>query len=270
MLNGINGFFDRLGRSKYMSARNFQYACAASGIFTALTFLLGFVAAGFLPPVKPYGDAESILKHYVDHNTGIKAGSALLLISGGAYIPLTAAISAQMRRIPNLHYSVIAVQLAGGAAGIFSFMMPGMFLGVANFRLDRPVEITQALNDMFWIMALMPWPTFMVQNFAFAYAIIIDNRPKPLFPKSIAIMSIVAPIVFATATGVHTVKTGPFAWNGGFTFWAVGSVFIVQLVVESLCLMRAVYSEDIEGERIDDGLTASHEGSDKDAYSPKV
>lgn len=250
-----------------MSARNFQYACAASGVLCSLTFLLGFVASGFLPPVRPWWDAERTVQHYRDHETGIQAGTAMLLISGGAYLPLTAGISAQMRRIPGIHYSVIAVQLAAGAAGIFTFMLPGMFLGVTNFRLDRPIEITQALNDMFWITALMPWPTFIVQNYAFAYAIIVDSRPKSLFPKSVAIMNIIVPIFFTFATGVHTVKTGPFAWNGGLTFWTVGSTFLIQLVVESACLARAARNEALEGEHIDDGLGASAKEAFKDNYS---
>jgi len=93
----------------------------------------------------------------------------------------------------------------------------------------------------------MPWPTFMVQNFAFAYSIIIDSRKKPLFPKELAIVNIIMPILFAFATGIHTVYSGPFAWNGVITFYIVGFTFVVQLVVDAVFLALAVREEDKSG-----------------------
>ncbi|EXJ89976.1 hypothetical protein A1O3_03043 [Capronia epimyces CBS 606.96] len=257
MSQAMNELFNRWGRSSAMSPRNFQYACAGSGILCSIFFLVSFAASGFLPPVKPYWDAERLVKHYRDHEHGIQAGAALLVLSGMFYLPLTAAISAQMRRIPNLHYVVSALQLASGAAGIFTIILPGVILAVTNYRLDRPVEITQALNDLFWITAFLPWPTFMIQNFAFAYAIIIDSRPRPLFPKSIAILNIVVPILYVPSIAMHCVKTGPLAWNGGTTFWMEGVIFCGQLIIDSVCLMRAVYSETEMGEKIVDIFPSS-------------
>jgi hypothetical protein len=98
-----------------------------------LFFFFTFVAAGFLPPARPYWTAEETVAHYTRHLTGIHTGAALMLISGMFYLPLTACISAQMRRIPNLHYVVSAVQLASGAAGIFTFMIPAMILATAAY-----------------------------------------------------------------------------------------------------------------------------------------
>lgn len=90
----------------------------------------------------------------------------------------------------------------------------------------------------------MPWPTFMVQNFAFAYAIIVDNRPNPLFPKELAFVNILMPIIFAMATGMHTVYHGPFAWNGVITFYMVGFTFLVQVCIDSVCLALAARDEE--------------------------
>lgn len=134
----LETFFDRLAQSRWMSPRCFQYACAVSGVLCSVTFFVGFAASGFLPPISPSWDAERTVKHYRDHEHGIQAGSALLVISGMFYLPLTAGISAQMRRIPNLHYAVSALQLASGAAGIFTFMMPGMILAVATLSPEPP------------------------------------------------------------------------------------------------------------------------------------
>ncbi|KAK6334096.1 hypothetical protein TWF696_002598 [Orbilia brochopaga] len=242
-------FFDRLGRSPILSPRNFQYACAASGILCAITFMLTFIAAGFWPPARPWWDAERTAKHYRDHETGIKAGSALIVLAGMFYLPFSVAISAQMRRIPKLHYIVSALQLAAGAAGIFVFMMPGAILAVANYRPGRSAEITEALNDLFWITVLLPWPTFLLQEFAFAYAILIDVRPKPLFPKAMAILNIVSPIIYVPAIAVHCVRSGIFAWNGVWNFWLAGVVFCIQLTLDALCLIRAIKTESEQGEK---------------------
>jgi hypothetical protein len=94
----------------------------------------------------------------------------------------------------------------------------------------------------------MPWPTFMVQNFAFVYAIIIDSRKKPLFPKELAIVNIIMPIIFAFATGVHTHFGGPFAYNGVFTFYIVGFSFVVQLCVDAVYLALAARREGRDAE----------------------
>ncbi|KAL2674290.1 hypothetical protein Neosp_012741 [[Neocosmospora] mangrovei] len=251
-MDALDRFCNRVGRSKALSPRNFQYACAVSGILCSLFFFLAFVACGFVPPIPATWGAERTAEYYRKHEKGIQTGSAMLVISGMFYLPLTAAISGQMRRIPNLHYAVSALQLASGAAGIFTYMMPGMILGVANYRLDRPVEITQALNELFWITALMPWPTFLVQNFAFAYALLTDTRPKPLFPKPIAILNIIAPVLFIPGIAIHTVYSGPLAWNGALSFWLAGLLFCGQLIVDSICLARAVSSEVAGGEKIVD------------------
>ncbi|KAJ4243995.1 hypothetical protein NW762_014608 [Fusarium torreyae] len=254
MFSKINDFVDRLGRSRWLSPKNFQYACAVCGILCSLFFFFAFVACDFLPPIPPTWSAERTVEHYKNNHDGIATGSALLVISGMFYLPLTAAISGQMRRIPKLHYSVSILQLASGAAGIFTFMMPGMILGVANYRLGRPVEITQALNELFWITALMPWPTFLVQNFAFAYAILIDTRPVCIFPKPIALLNIAVPIIFIPGIAMHTVFTGPLAWNGAWTFWIAGLTFCLQLIIDSICLIRIVRAEPEGGETIADNF----------------
>lgn len=90
----------------------------------------------------------------------------------------------------------------------------------------------------------MPWPTFMVQNFAFAYAIIIDNRKKPLFPKELAIVNLIMPIIFAFATGIHTEYHGPFAYDGVIAFYIVGFTFVVQLIVDAVYLGLAAREEE--------------------------
>jgi hypothetical protein len=83
----------------------------------------------------------------------------------------------------------------------------------------------------------------MVQNFAFAYAIIVDTREKPSFPKKLAFINILMPIIFSMASGAHTVYSGPFAWDGVITFYMIGFTFLVQVCADALYLALAAREE---------------------------
>lgn len=230
-----------------MSSQNFQYACALSGIPLVAFALCSFIACGFLPPIPPSWNAEQTVNHYKAHEKGIYAGVSLLMIASLFYLPLTAVISAQMRRIPNLHPVVSDLQLAAGAGGLFIVIMPAVVLAATNFRLDRPVEITQALNDLFWVVLVMTYPPMMVQFACIAYATIIDCRPNLLFPKPIAILSILLSVTAVPATvALHCTKTGPIAWNGAVSFWLPLIIWVLQIVMETLCLARAVSTDKLE------------------------
>jgi hypothetical protein len=232
-----------------MSHIMIQYYCAICGIICSVMFLLGFVAADFIAPIKPWWTAEQTARHYQEHTMGVHGGAALLIISGMFYLPFSAAISYQMHRVPNLPYLVHQLQLASAAAGVRSFILPGIILGVTSYRPYRPVEITQVMSDFFWLCALMPWPTFMAQNFAFAYAIIIDRRKRPLFPKELAFVNIIVPILFTPGIGMHSTLIGPVAFNGALSFWVPGTLFCLQLVVDSYYLVLAIREESRSNEQ---------------------
>ncbi|UPK90374.1 hypothetical protein LCI18_001309 [Fusarium solani-melongenae] len=223
---------ERWSHSWLMSNTAIQYYSAACGAASVIFFVVSFAIADFIPPPAPSWGAERIAKFYQDHTTRIHAGAAINMIAGGFYLPFSAAISYQIRRVPKIPYIIHQVQLASAAAGIWTFMLPGIVLGIASYRPYRPVEITYALNDFF--------------NFAFAYSIIIDSRPKPLFPKELAFVNILMPIIFSLATGMHTVYSGPFAWNGVITFYLIGFTFLVQVCADSVFLALAARREERE------------------------
>jgi len=232
-----------LAKSRFLSHIAIQYYCAACGVICSIMFLLGFVAADFVSPIKPWWDAEQTANHYKEHTVRVRAGAAILVVSGMFYLPFSAVISYQMSRIPNLHYLVHQLQFASAAAGVWTFMLPGIILAATSYRPYRPVEITQTFNDFFWICAFIPWPTFIAQNFAFSYAIIVDSRKKPLFPKELAILNVIAPVLFTPAIGIHCTYTGSVAYNGAMTFWVPGIVFCLQLILDSWYLYTSIREE---------------------------
>jgi hypothetical protein len=221
----------------------FQRTCAVSGIICLLLFFGGFVAAGFLPPLAPALSATEVAAHYRDHTTGIRLGAGLIFLSSMFYAWFTAVISGQMRRIPGVHPTVVNAQLAAGAFGCVTFLLPALLFAITAFRPDRSPDATLWLNDMSWIILVMPWPPFMAQYFAFAFAILSDPRPTPLFPRWMAYFNIWVAIMFAPAIILPFFKTGPFAWNGIFVFWIPAIVFGALFIVNTIWLVKAINSE---------------------------
>lgn len=169
-----------------------------------------------------------------------------MLLSGAFYAAYTAVISAQMQRIPGVHQAVINTQSIAGAFACLTFLVPAMFFASSVFRPDRSPDLTLLLNDMSWIFLVMPWPPFMAQNFAFAFAILSDKRRKPAFPRWLAYLNVWAPIVFTPAIILPFFKSGPFAWNGIFVFWIPATVFVIQFVVNVVYLLKAIKVEEAE------------------------
>ncbi|KAK7202707.1 membrane protein [Myxozyma melibiosi] len=250
--DSLTRYWANVAQSRWMSPHAFQYYCALSGILSSALFLFGFVAADFVSPIKPYWSAEEVAHHYRAHTNRIRIGASLITLSGLFYMPFCAAVSSQMRRVPNLHYVVQQLQLSAAAAGLWTFILPGIILATTSYRPERNPDITLALNDFFWICTLMPWETFMVQNFCFSYAIIIDQREKPLFPKELAVYNLIVPFFWSGSTGIHFSKYGAGAYNGAIAFWVLGITFCFQLAIDAVFLMRAIHSEPEGGEQIVD------------------
>jgi hypothetical protein len=230
-----------------MHQMSFQRFCAWSGVICVALFFGAFALAGFIPPLKPHMSAQEIADHYRANTTGIRIGGVVMLLSGAFYACYTAVISAQMRRIPSVHPAAVYVQLAAGAFGCLTFLIPAMLLEWVAFRPERLPEDTQAYNDLFWIMLVMPWPPFMAQNYAFSYAILTDPRQADaLFPRWLAYLNIWCPIVFSPAILLPFFKSGPFSWAGIFVMWIPACVFIIQFVANTTMLLRAINREERE------------------------
>ncbi|KAF2176490.1 hypothetical protein K469DRAFT_607176, partial [Zopfia rhizophila CBS 207.26] len=165
---------------------------------------------------------------------------------------------------PNLHPIVPAIQLSSAAAGVWTLSGPGVILAALVFRLERAPEITQAFTDFFWITTFAPWPTFMTQGFAWAYAVLSDPRPNPSIPKIFALVNIIVPIAFTPAIAMHVPKTGPVAWNGALSYWIPGAAFVLQLLIDSFCLANVVRIELAEGKYFTDIYTDTFSREEKE------
>lgn len=223
-----------------MNQNSWQRACAWAGLVAPLMFFAGLLLAHSIPPPSPSASAAEIAHHYRQYANGIRAGGVLVMISGMFYAAYTAVISGQMARIRGTHRTVVLAQTVAGAFGCLTFLVPGMLLVVTAFRPERAPDLTVLLNDFTWIFLVMPWPPFMVQNFAFSYAILSQDEKQQLFPRWLAYVNVWAPITFTPGVLLPFFRSGPFAWNGVFVFWIPATTFGLQFVVNLICLLRAI------------------------------
>jgi hypothetical protein len=248
-----------------MQQLTFQRFCAWCGVICVLLFFAAFAIAGFIPPLAPHSSAQSIAHFYRSHATRIKLGGCVMLLTGMFYAAFTGVISAQMRRIPGIHPSAVYVQMCAGAFACLTFLVPAMLFIVAAFRPARDPAITQTLNDMGWIFVVMPWPPFMAQNYAFAYAIVTDRvesagadssagsagaepaDSRPLFPRWLGYLNFWCPLIYSPAILLPFFKVGPFDWRGIFVFWIPGTIFTIQFIANTVMLLRAIDREEAEG-----------------------
>jgi hypothetical protein len=227
-----------------MNSFTIQRAGAWSAIAAIFLFFLGFVLAGFIPPPPPSWTADQVANHYKTYATGIRIGMLGMMVSGMFVSPLVAVISAQLNRIPGLAPGVSYAQLSAGTIGIAFFMVPAVFFLITAYRPDRPAEVTYYLNDASWIMSVLPWPPAFIQNMIIAIAVFSDRSAQPIFPRWYAYVNIWVALGFLPASVLVFVTSGPFAWNGIFSFWEPGSVFIVWFVVTTYVLLKAIGAEE--------------------------
>ncbi|KAF4595548.1 membrane protein [Ophiocordyceps camponoti-floridani] len=230
------------------SSRNLQLACIIGTVLSLVTGLAALIASGFFPPIPPSWTAEQTVSHYRSHARGMEAGVVLLIVSGTLYMGTASVTSTQMRRMTGQLDAAAMLQLSLGVAfGYGAFILPGIVLAAANYRLERAAEMTQVLNDLFWFLLNLTTPAYQMQNCIFAYVILQDTRPEPPFPKIMAYINMTVALLLVPALGLHCVKTGPLAWNGAWTWWVALVVYGVQQLVEVVCLTRAVLAEGREG-----------------------
>lgn len=140
--------FDRLAKSKLLATKTVLLISAAGGAISFLLFAMVFVASHNVPPMKSYWTAKQTQDFWKRHERGAHVAAGLQLCSGMFYIPFSALISHQIRKIPGVHPMIAHTQLAACSAGIFTWMLGGMVLATATYRLDIDPQITQVITDM--------------------------------------------------------------------------------------------------------------------------
>ena len=128
------------------------------------------------PPLSPVASPEEIADFYVDHKIWIRIGIAGCLLTSVIALPFLATIVLRIRRIEGQWGMLSMTQLFAATIFVPALLFPFIIMAAAAFRPDsRPPEITQALNDVFWLMFIGIVGTIIVQNITLAIASFIDK-----------------------------------------------------------------------------------------------
>ncbi|OBY29316.1 hypothetical protein ACT18_23710, partial [Mycolicibacter kumamotonensis] len=113
------------------------------------------------------------------------------------------------------------------------------------YRLEqRPPEITQALNDVFWLMFVGIVGTLVVQALVLTTATFIDRSDPPTFPRWFGYFNVWYALLAVPGGAVVIFNDGPLAWNGVFAFWIPLGVFSVWAIATSMVMLRSISAEE--------------------------
>jgi hypothetical protein len=223
-----------------------QRALAWSGSITIVGCLVGFVMAGFLPvPPGANLSAAQIAEFYSSNTSMIRIGLLLINIAMCFFAPMIALTTDQMLRINNAPRVLAHLQAIAGAAVVVFASAGPMFMNIAAFRPGRAPEITQALNDIGWILFIAPITVFLLQQFPIAVAVLMDSAEQPVFPRWVGYLNIWVPLSFLPAFLVYFAKSGPVAWQGVLVFYLGLATFGAWVIGMTYALVRATGRQDV-------------------------
>lgn len=226
-----------------MNTRN-QLFCAWSGPVCILLFFLGFwPVAQFWPPHPPSLDAQTIAAIYQGNTVSIRFGMLLMLTASAFLLPFSAVIAVYIKRSEGDFPVMAYTQLVAGAIGAMVLIVPIMVFTAVAFRPERAIELTYLLNDMAWLMLIMPFGPAVMQSLSIGLAVLADKSPQPVFPRWVGFFNLWAVLLYLPGGVVTFFKIGPFAWNGLFGIWIPAGVFGVWFFVMFPPLLKAIKTE---------------------------
>jgi hypothetical protein len=224
-----------------------QRICAWCGPLLAVLFFLGFwIIADFIPPPSPNDSAQQVADRFREHANSIRFGLLLTMYAGVLSIPWVAAISLQLKRIEGQFSPLAYTQFGLGMALPLEFIVPIYFWLTAAYRSDRSPETIQTLNDLGWLPFTGLVYTIVLQALVVGFAVLLDKREKPIFPRWFGYFSLWAALLFCPAGFDVFFKDGPLAWNGLLAWWVLVVSFFVWLVVLSVVLLAAIRNQQLE------------------------
>lgn len=223
-----------------MNART-QRLCTWSGPLFALLFFIGFgLIARYIPPPDPSAPASEVADRYREHANAIRGGMVVSLYALVFYVPWSAAISVQLKRIEGRHSPLSYAQLAIGATLPPSFIPTLYYFQNAAYRPERSPEAVQQLNDMGWLPFTGIIYGILVQNLVIALAVLSDKSSTPVYPRWYGYFSLWFALLYCPASLDVFFQDGPLAWNGLFSWWLSLVSFFIWVVVTTMVTFRAI------------------------------
>lgn len=200
--------------------------------------------AQLFPPLSPASSPDEIAAFFVEHKLWIRFGVSGALLSAVLALPFLAAIILRIRRVEG-HWGMLSMtQLMAATVFVPALLFPQFFLGVAAYRPEeRSAELTQALNDVFWLWFIGIVGTIIIQNLTLAAAAFIDKTDPPTFPRWYGYLNLWVATLSLPGCVVVVFNDGPLAWDGIFAFYIPGLVLVVWLLSTTAVMLKSIKAE---------------------------
>jgi hypothetical protein len=229
--------------------RTAQRVCIWSGPVMCVVWLAGFLLAHYIPPPHPTDSAQLIQRTFEDHTLRIRLGLLMTMFASALLVPFGAVISAQMRRIEGPHQVLATTQIASCAVLSLEFIVPVMVWLTAAYRPSViSAQMLRMLDDMGWLMFVAVISSVMVQVAAIAFAIFLDKREKPIFPRWAGYLNAWIVLLLSPTALVVFFKRGPFSWDGAISFFLPLTVYCVWIISMTVLLRRAMNAQADDAE----------------------
>lgn len=126
-------------------------------------------------------------------------------------------------------------------------VVPTGIFGVAAYRPEeRSAELTQALNDIFWLWFIGIVGTIIVQNVTLAVAAFVDATDPPTFPRWYGYLNLWVATLPLPGCVVVVFNEGPLAWNGIFAFYIPGLVLLVWIFATTAVMLKSIRAQQAQ------------------------
>jgi hypothetical protein len=197
--------------------------------------------AGFVPPPSENWGAQQVATFYADHEVRIRIGMEGLLLLACLYFVWSLAIARVMWRAEGRQRLLSTIQLIGGVATTGVTMACGVLWLTASFRSSiRPATDIQLLNDLGWMVFDMTVLVTVLQQLAFAFWVLGDDREKPLVPRWVGYATLWLAATAFVVFLMPSFQTGPFSWQGLITLYIGLGAFFVWAFLTSWYVVAAV------------------------------
>lgn len=231
-----------------MNTRN-QLVCAHSTVIVILFTLLGLLLAGWIPPPPPALEAEQVAQMFAD-NTQLRIGLAIIALMFPLFMGLAVAIAAQLRRIEGSSHVMSDLQLLSAALAVVAVMLPCLTWLAISYRGGLPNQIMQVFNDICWFIFLGAVAPAVLQPVAVGLCILGNESSEQVYPRWLGYGNLWLAFLFVPAVLIPFFKTGPFAWNGLFSFWLALTVFFFWLVLNYVYTVKAIRGQQASETRV--------------------
>lgn len=217
---------------------------AISMVMTMLLYVVGmFVISGFLPPPPPELSPAEVAAFYHENHTSIVAGLTMALVGTGFMLPLCIIGSVFLAESEQGFPFFAVMQALCAVVTVLFTAFPNFIWLAAAFRIDRSPELIALLHDIGWIMWATPSWGFAFQLICVGVCGLRDKRPQPFIPRWMSYLALWVAIGMSyTPLVPFYTSSGPFAWNGLFSFWIAFFSPIFWIALVSVMIIRNIAS----------------------------